>query len=578
MLNCSIRNKIIEENTILSDVNLALPNKGFFILKGENGAGKSTLLKILSGEDKLFDGEVTFNKRNIKNINSEAIYIGEDINLFEGETVRQNFRHIRKLKDDDYLELLSKVNLDGFLNENVANLSSGERRRVVIVICLLLDCKVLLCDEITNNLDKDNKDSILKILYDLSKEKLIILATNDNSITTKEENIILLKNKTASFVWKNEEIIENENIKGKKSYSTFNKFEIFIRVLLLIFEVGVILLSSFTSDVNNEYKHYAALYFQENKPLIHTVNPVSDIKTCDLRFNNYVPKAKNEKYLNTFTFGTYFLSNNVLNNISIVEGRLPIKSSELLIPSILYNQFETTFSEINSYNNSIVGVYDSNKINVYNEKYYEFYLNKELYDFISYLRFSYVSILDENIIQSEARYVYKTKDLSLKYLEEKYVNSTIEPILVDSENDIIASFGGYNLIANILLISLTSVTGLLVIINAIIEGKLIKRKLSLFKLYGLSIMRPITRYFSIYIIEIATSLLGLITQPLLSKLFSFAYLNEKIIGNSFMIADGQNMFILILCGAILLSSVIEFLLILRVIFSNKNDLRYSLIK
>ena len=46
MLNCSIRNKIIEENTILSDVNLALPDKGFFILKGENGAGKSTLLKF----------------------------------------------------------------------------------------------------------------------------------------------------------------------------------------------------------------------------------------------------------------------------------------------------------------------------------------------------------------------------------------------------------------------------------------------------------------------------------------------------------------------------------------------------
>ena len=101
--------------------------------------------------------------------------------------------------------------LDTVLDENGANLSSGERERVNIARALLVNPKILIVDEITSNLDYNLENSIMQLLDSL-KNTTVVQITHRLSTIKKCDNIIVMKDGKIAESGKFDELF---NLKGE---------------------------------------------------------------------------------------------------------------------------------------------------------------------------------------------------------------------------------------------------------------------------------------------------------------------------------------------------------------------------
>lgn len=167
---------------------VVFPTSGLVMLYGESGSGKTTLLKILTGAIK-FKGEIFCGKEKIfglKNFAKNNIsYVGQDFKVFENLTVRDNLVIAgelvgKKIDEDEICRFLQEVGLDIEKKDNLAiELSIGQKGRLAIAMGLVKNSGIILLDEPTGNLDEDTSSEILKVLKELSKQKLIIVATHN---------------------------------------------------------------------------------------------------------------------------------------------------------------------------------------------------------------------------------------------------------------------------------------------------------------------------------------------------------------------------------------------------------------
>ena len=116
-------------------------------------------------------------------------YIGniyQNFNLINSYTVYQNIELVlilngltKKEARPKVLELIKKVNLEKFIKTKVSKLSGGQKQRVAIARALAKDVPVIIADEPTGNLDKRSAESIIRLLKELSKDKLVIIVTHN---------------------------------------------------------------------------------------------------------------------------------------------------------------------------------------------------------------------------------------------------------------------------------------------------------------------------------------------------------------------------------------------------------------
>lgn len=179
--------------TGFSKVNLKLDLGEFVAITGESGSGKSTLLNVISGLDTYEEGEMYINgeetshyiekdfeeyrRKNIGNIY-------QNFNLINSYTVYQNIALALMLNGEKniksrVLDLIKKVDLYKFRNTKVSRLSGGQKQRVAIARALAKDVPVIIADEPTGNLDKKSAQSVMKILSELSHDKLVIVVTHN---------------------------------------------------------------------------------------------------------------------------------------------------------------------------------------------------------------------------------------------------------------------------------------------------------------------------------------------------------------------------------------------------------------
>lgn len=177
----------------LKNVNYTFSDCGMYFLVGKSGSGKSTLLNLLSGIDKLQDGEIIvdgvelgkYSEADYNNYrNNYAGIIFQEFNLIESMTVFENIDMALKVQGkadngDVIASCLEKVGLSGYQNRFPAELSGGERQRVTIARQLAKGSKVILADEPTGSLDSENAKNVFEIFKALSKEVLIIVASHD---------------------------------------------------------------------------------------------------------------------------------------------------------------------------------------------------------------------------------------------------------------------------------------------------------------------------------------------------------------------------------------------------------------
>ena len=177
------------DREVLKKINLKFGNKGFICLVGESGSGKTTLLNIIGGVEQPDSGKVIFNGNNIKNIDSSFYsnqlisFINQNYNLIDKYTVLENILlpiELRRIRSpcnvDNILKMLGIYSLK---NKKVISLSGGEKQRLAIARCIVQNTRVILADEPTGALDSENAYSVMRILKNLSKQKLVIVVTHN---------------------------------------------------------------------------------------------------------------------------------------------------------------------------------------------------------------------------------------------------------------------------------------------------------------------------------------------------------------------------------------------------------------
>ena len=182
--------KRFHNHDILKSLNVNIDENSLTIITGESGKGKTTLLNILSLIEKPDSGTIEVDKiinptpRDIIKLSRYTIsYLFQNYGLMDEYTVEKNLHTSLTYRKNTKLsisEALAKVGLDGYDKRLVYELSGGEQQRVALARILLKDARYIFADEPTGNLDKGNRDKVIKILRNLADEgKGVILATHD---------------------------------------------------------------------------------------------------------------------------------------------------------------------------------------------------------------------------------------------------------------------------------------------------------------------------------------------------------------------------------------------------------------
>ena len=192
--------KKYDNKNIFRKVNFRASTGEIVLLTGESGIGKTTFLEIIAGLRKIDSGKYYYDNQEIlcndddimsdfrnKNIG----YILQDFALVDDYTVLENIilpvLYSRFFsKEEAILRAKSfalKFYLEKELDKKVRFISGGQKQRVAIIRSLILNPEIILADEPTTNLDKNNFRLVLETFQELKKqEKIIIIATHDDRI------------------------------------------------------------------------------------------------------------------------------------------------------------------------------------------------------------------------------------------------------------------------------------------------------------------------------------------------------------------------------------------------------------
>lgn len=187
-----------EENTVcvLKNINLSVSQGECIILKGASGSGKTTLLSLIAGLDRPTEGIVLIENEPISKLpdhfasDLRARKIGmvfQHFNLFEHLSVRENVTlplipsGLNMSQINPYVDSALKLAHIDHKQSMIANrLSGGEKQRTAIARALVAAPHIILCDEPTANLDRENSLLFIQTLKNLHAiGKTIIVATHD---------------------------------------------------------------------------------------------------------------------------------------------------------------------------------------------------------------------------------------------------------------------------------------------------------------------------------------------------------------------------------------------------------------
>lgn len=194
--------KFFGRRLIFNDINYSFNCSTVYGISGPNGSGKSTFVKILSCIISPTKGKVV-HKTDNKIIEEEKLhnhigFVSPYLFLYDEFTAEENLIHFSKIRgkifEQEYSNfLLNEFNLLERKNDQIKGYSSGMKQRLKFVFALLHNPEVLIFDEPTSNLDNNGKEKVYEFINKLKKEKLIIIASNEDTDLSYCEKILELE-------------------------------------------------------------------------------------------------------------------------------------------------------------------------------------------------------------------------------------------------------------------------------------------------------------------------------------------------------------------------------------------------
>lgn len=492
--------KSYENKPVFSNLSFTFESDNLYLLKGKNGAGKSTLLNILSGNDLNYSGKllldgIEINKKNNISYTDEYInYFTQDSVVFDDMTCLDNILLPYPNKDKNRAtELLNELGLSNCVDQNASNLSYGEKQRLALARGLYNLKPIMLFDEITSNLDLESIKIIMNMIFNLTKDHIIIFITHDESIDYLPSNYNLIKlennklnlidSKTNNIVNKNmfsnSSVKENPSlIKEIASSLKINKpLYIFTFLFLIIFTALSIVFGGFYNTYNidnreniafdNYLNSTPAIYIEDqdwiNKDRIDdnslfyvvSTNPKDLLYEYDEMRNSIVSLSGILSISNNDNYDDYGFHLSLDESGNII-GRYPKASNELIVSKDTYNAFISAFEKIglskskavdklfndNFDSYKIVGVYDPVLYDGY-----EYHKNAEFSEAIVSYNFMINTgfTIKENNSNFESGYVIKNTRSNRKLVSKSDINSIF--LMLEEETD--KNSSGFDTSANI---------------------------------------------------------------------------------------------------------------------------------
>ena len=460
----------------ISKVTLKFDMGEFIAITGESGSGKSTLLNVISGLDTYEEGEMYVNGEETSHYNEEDYeeyrkkYIGnvfQSFNLVNSYTVYQNVELVllingetRKSVKHKVIDILKKVDLYKYRHTKVSKLSGGMKQRVAIARCLAKDAPIIIADEPTGNLDSKNAKSVLKLLYEISKYKLVIVVTHNfeqiseyatRRITMHDGSVIedmKLKDKnevkevnTSKF--KKTKVISNLRLGIRNTFNIVPKFLLltFVYAFVLISIVGVYSAFLELESTNNTYNSF----FNEtdaNKRVIvkkkdnssftnEEINKLKSIINVEkVITNDYVYDYS----MSLIDYENIFLDSNFMKleefKGKLKYGRMPLNDNEIIVSGSKENYYiEDMGSELINKEVSINSGSDEIKVKIVGVSVFEKY---------NWMVTSYVSDKIYNYVENQVEQVYGTTKVFISDNSQN-VNPNIKTSDILSEGQVYIS-------------------------------------------------------------------------------------------------------------------------------------------
>lgn len=193
--------KSFEENIVLNDLSLAVPDHTATVLIGASGSGKSTLLRCINLLDTIDDGSIFLDGKeisdpeiNVDDVRKNLGMVFQSFNLFPHMSVLDNIMlspvRVHKIAKeqarDEAMTLLRRFDLADKSDQFPDRLSGGQQQRVAIIRSIAVMPRLLLLDEVTSALDPVLVNEVLSIVRDLKADGMaMVLATHEMGFATQ---------------------------------------------------------------------------------------------------------------------------------------------------------------------------------------------------------------------------------------------------------------------------------------------------------------------------------------------------------------------------------------------------------
>ena len=497
-----------EKKYVLKDITLSFPETGLISVLGKSGCGKSTLLNLIGGLDKSSEGTVYYkgdniakykNKQQVTFRKSEISYIFQHYHLLENQTALYNIMLPCLLNGDSFkvakekvLSLINKFSIkEELLDKKCSKLSGGEKERIAIMRAFISKTNVILADEPTGALDKDNALLVMESLKEASKTSLVIMVTHNEELAKRysdriihmkdgrvvqDEKIKLINGKHHQI---NKERKSNPNWYSKiiaRNFAKRFKRNIFSILAVTIGATASMLIFGFTNGAHDSIMNSAERQFdygvasisKENK-IVSDESPITLIQTLraseeeiDTLSNEYdflhycysydslvtpaLDTYINDKEINNLTYTpVYSFCDSSINKSLLMKGKLPMIDT---LNMVVINQtaYDYLKKEIKSDPlNTYIRLKDGASFTYYTDDIEKPYIT----DYFVYDRLvEIVGVVKELSFLNTPKIYYSYKALD-KYMEETLLNNLSEylgetswkdRIMFASDNEYISNY------------------------------------------------------------------------------------------------------------------------------------------